>query len=177
MRQASRITTRLLLPDDESAGPELAAEYAAARARERRVMAILRAMGPRAEVVRAFLALTEAVLYGPAALVRRERELLAVATSEANGAAYSGEVHAALLDELGGGPDGSERDRALVGFARRLTLAPREGGEAVDDLGAWLSGDEIHDAIAVVALLNLANRVTLATGISTADDLEARGSA
>jgi hypothetical protein len=29
----------------------------------------------------------------------------------------------------------------------------------------------------VVALLNLANRVTLATGISTADDLEARGSA
>jgi alkylhydroperoxidase family enzyme len=52
-------------------------------------MAILRALGPRAEVVRAFLDLAEAALYGPAALGRRERELLALATSRANGAKYS----------------------------------------------------------------------------------------
>ena len=57
------------------------AEYAAARAREGAVMAILRAFGPRAEVVRAFLALADATLYGPAALGRREREVLALATS------------------------------------------------------------------------------------------------
>ena len=57
-------------------------------------MAILRAMGPRAEVVRAFLALSEAALYGPAALGRRERELLAVATSQANEAGYSAAAHA-----------------------------------------------------------------------------------
>ena len=162
---------RLPLPDDTTAGPELAAEYAAAREREGRVMAILRAMGPRAEVVRAFLALTEAALYGPAALGRRERELLAVATSQANDAEYSTEAHAALLEELGGGPDGSERDRALVAFARRLTVTPREAGAAVADLRLHLSPDEVHDAIAVVALLNLANRAALATGISAADDL------
>jgi uncharacterized peroxidase-related enzyme len=134
-------------------------------------MAILRAMGPRAEVVRAFVALTEAVLYGPAALGRRERELLAVATSEANGAAYSTGAHAALLQRFGGGPDGSERDRALVAFARRLTLAPREGGDAVGDLHEHLSAEEVHDAIAVVSLLNLANRSALATGIGPDDDL------
>jgi uncharacterized peroxidase-related enzyme len=134
-------------------------------------MAILRAMGPRAEVVRAFLALGEAVLYGPAALGRRERELLAVAASEANGAAYSAGVHRGLLERLGGGPDGSDRDRALVDFARRLTLAPGEGGDAVAALRPHLSADELHDAIAVVALLNLANRAALATGISAADDL------
>ena len=62
---------------------------------------ILRALGPRAEVVRAFLELADAVLYGPAALGRRERELLALATSEANGADYSAGVHATLLSELG----------------------------------------------------------------------------
>jgi uncharacterized peroxidase-related enzyme len=161
---------RLPLPDDTTAGPELAAEYAAAREREGRVMAILRAMGPRAEVVRAFLALTEAALYGPAALGRRERELLAVATSQANGAEYSTEAHAALLEGLGGGPDGSERDRALVAFARRLTVTPREGAAAVAELRHHLSTDEVHDAIAVVALLNLANRAALATGISASDD-------
>lgn len=159
------------LPDDTTAGPELAAEYAAAREREGRVMAILRAMGPRVEVLRAFLALTDAVVYGPAALGRRERELLALATSQANGAEYSADVHAGLLERSGGGPDGSARDDALVVFAGRLTLAPREGGEAVADLRDHLTANEIHDAIAVVALLNLANRAALATGIGPSDDL------
>jgi uncharacterized peroxidase-related enzyme len=161
----------LPLPDDGNARAELAAEYRAAREREGRVMAILRALGPRAEVVRAFIDMTEAVLYGPATLGRRERELLALATSEANGAGYSATVHAKLLTGCGGGPDGSERDAALVAFARRLTLAPRDGEQAVKSLREHLSPDETHDAIAVVSLLNLANRAALATGISTADDL------
>src|SRR5437763_13775022 len=125
------MASRLPLPDEATAGPALAAEYAAAREREGSVMAILRAMGPRAEVVRAFLDLTDAALYGHAALGRRDRELLAVATSQANGAEYSTEVHAALLDETGGGPDGSARDHALIAFARRLTLAPSDASEAV----------------------------------------------
>ena len=165
------VVERLRLPDDSTAGPELAREYAAAREREGHVMAILRAMGPRAEVVRAFLELTDAVLYGPAELGSRERELLALATSEANGADYSSTVHALLLERSGGGPDGSDRDAALVAFARRLTLEPRHGGEAVAELHGHLSAGEVYDAIAVVGLLNLANRAALATGISSADDL------
>ena len=156
-----------MLPDDATS-PELAASYAAAREREGRVMAILRAMGPRAEVVDAFVALAEAVLYGPAALSRRERELLAVATSQANRAAYSEAVHAQLLRRLGG-PAVTERDQALVAFARTLTLTPAE--DAVTPLRGHLSDAEVHDAIAVVALLNLANRAALATGVSAADDL------
>jgi AhpD family alkylhydroperoxidase len=159
----------LPLPDDASASPELAEEYAAARQREGSVMAILRAMGPRAEVVRAFLALAEAVLYGPATLGRRERELLALATSDANEAEYSVEVHAALLGELGGELDA--RGMALIAFARRLTLAPGEAEDAVDELRAQLSDAEVYDAIAVVGFLNLANRAALATGITVADDL------
>ena len=147
---------------------EVAGEYAAAREREGRVMAILRAMGPRPEVVRAFVELADAVLYGPAALGRREREVLAVAVSEANGAAYSVEVHSAMLDELGGHRDG---DRALVAFARRSTLSPGEAAAAVEELRAHLSDDEVYDAIAVVGLLNLANRAAVATGITTDDDL------
>jgi len=134
-------------------------------------MAILRALGPRAEVVRAFLALADAALYGPAALGRRERELLALATSQANGAAYSETVHARLLSELGGGPDGSARDRALVAFASRLTLEPGEATDAVADLSEHLSDEEVFDAIAVIGLLNFANRAALATGITTEDDL------
>jgi AhpD family alkylhydroperoxidase len=164
------VPERLPLPDDESASPSLAAEYETAREREGSVMAILRALGPRAEVVHAFLGLADAALYGPAALDRRERELLALATSQANGAEYSIEVHADLLAELGGA-GASARDEALVTFALRLTLAPREAEHAVEELHAHLSDAEVYDAIAVVGLLNFANRAALATGITVADDL------
>jgi AhpD family alkylhydroperoxidase len=164
------MSPHLPLPDDASAGPDLVQEYSAARARGGAVMAILRAMGPRAEVVRAFLALSDAALYGPAELGRRERELLAVATSEANGAGYSAEVHSELLEELGGGGD-EARDGALIEFARRLTLAPQEAGEAVAELRAHLATAEVYDAVAVVGLLNFANRAALATGITSDDDL------
>ena len=162
--------THLPLPDLETARPALAAEYAAARERGGSVMAILRAMGPRVEVLRAFLDLADAALYGPAALGRRERELLAVATSEANGADYSTEIHTRLLERRGGAHEG-DRDGALTAFAIRLTLRPREAGEAVAALREQLTDDEVHDAIAVVGLLNLANRTALATGITEADDL------
>ena len=141
--------SRLPLPDDMTASAALAAEYAAAREREGRVMAILRAMGPRAELVRAFLELADAALYGPAALSRREREVLALATSQANGAEYSLEVHAELLAELGGAGAG-ERDEALVAFALRLTLAPGEAEQAVEALHAHLSDDEEPDRCVVV---------------------------
>jgi len=161
----------LPLPDDTTAGPALAAEYAAAREREGRVMAILRAMGPRAEVAQAFLALADAALYGPAALGRRERELLALETSRANGAEYSAEAHAALLERLGGPEPEGARDRALIDFARRLTADPRGAGQAVEDLRTQLSVDEVYDAIAVVGLLSFANLAALATGITASDDL------
>ncbi|MDA0161433.1 carboxymuconolactone decarboxylase family protein [Solirubrobacter ginsenosidimutans] len=155
----------LPLPPEQGA---LAAEYDAARARNGNVLAILRALGPRAEVPRAFVALADAVLYGPANLGRREREVLAVATSQANGAAYSSDAHAELLDALGG-----ERpaDAPLRAFARRLTLEPSGAATAVAELQAHFSDDEVYDAITVVALLNFANRAALATEITRADDL------
>jgi hypothetical protein len=67
--------------------------------------------------------------------------------------------------------DAGARDQALVDFARRLTLAPREAPEAVAELRTHLSVAEVYDAIAVVGLLNFANRAALATGISDSDDL------
>jgi uncharacterized peroxidase-related enzyme len=159
----------LPLPDD-STSDALAARYAAAREREGRVMAILRAQGPRPAVVDAFLGLANAVLYDDAVLDRRERELLALATSEANGADYSVAVHAELLAAQGGVRDAA-RDRALFEFARVTTREPVRSAEAVVALRGYLTDDEVYDAIAVVALLNYANRCALATGITQADDL------
>jgi uncharacterized peroxidase-related enzyme len=165
------MSPHLPLPDDLSADPALAREYSAARARGGAVMAILRAMGPRSELLQAFLALSDAALYGPAALGRREREVLAVATSEANEAGYSAEVHRELLEGLGDESQADARDAALIEFARSLTLAPSEAGEAVARLREHLEPAEVYDAVAVVGLLNFANRAALATGITSSDDL------
>jgi alkylhydroperoxidase family enzyme len=63
------------------------------------------------------------------------------------------------------------REIASWSTSRGLTLAPHEAPEAVADLRAHLSAEEVYDAIAVVALLNFANRAALATGITTSDDL------
>jgi alkylhydroperoxidase family enzyme len=41
----------------------------------------------------------------------------------------------------------------------------------VADLRPYFSEEEVYDAIAVVGLLNFANRAALATGISAGDDL------
>jgi alkylhydroperoxidase family enzyme len=59
-------------------------------------------------------------------------------------------------------------------MASRLPLpdeATAAPGEAVAALREHLSDAEVYDAIAVVGLLNFANRAALATGITTADDL------
>ena len=52
-----------------------------------------------------------------------------------------------------------------------MTLTPGESSDATAALRAHLTVDETYDAIAVVGLLNLANRAALATGITPADDL------
>jgi alkylhydroperoxidase family enzyme len=49
--------------------------------------------------------------------------------------------------------------------------SPREGTNAVADLSNHLSPDEVYDAIVVVAHMNTANRVVLASGITPEDDL------
>ena len=63
--------------------------------------------------------------------------------------------------------------RALTRILDRATgyHVVGEAADAVEALRAHVSDAEAHDAIAVVALLNFANRVALATGITAADDL------
>jgi alkylhydroperoxidase family enzyme len=64
------------------------------------------------------------------------------------------------------------RPRRPTALTTRRRSTPPCSSSAVAALREHLSADEAHDAIAVVALLNLANRAALATGISSADDLD-----
>jgi uncharacterized peroxidase-related enzyme len=74
--------------EDHAATGEALRELDAARQRAGRVWNIVRIMTPNAAVLRASMALYRAVMFGPSPLSRRQRELLAVVTSRANGCVY-----------------------------------------------------------------------------------------
>jgi uncharacterized peroxidase-related enzyme len=77
---------RLIEPDD--ADGLLKEEYDAATERAGKVFNILKAMSLRPEVLRASMEMYRAIMFGPSALTRAERELLATVTSRVNECHY-----------------------------------------------------------------------------------------
>ncbi|HEX5054046.1 MAG TPA: carboxymuconolactone decarboxylase family protein [Planctomycetota bacterium] len=73
--------------DDEADG-DARRELDAARLRAGRIWNIVRIMTPNPAVLRASMQLYRAVMYGESPLSRRQREMLAVAVSKANGCVY-----------------------------------------------------------------------------------------
>ncbi len=74
--------------DPADATGQLRTEYDAAIARAGRVWNIVRIMSPNPPVLAASMQLYREVLYGESPLSRRQREMLAVVTSTANGCHY-----------------------------------------------------------------------------------------
>ena len=123
----------------------------------------------------------DAVLRGESALSIAERELLAAYVSSQNDCQFcfnSHRVYAAkygieptLFDAINEDLDSapvSPRMRALLGFARKLTLQParvlQQDTHALVEAG-W-SDEAIHDAILVIGLFNMMNRIIFGHGIS-----------
>jgi len=76
----------LIDPDDATG--MLADEYAAAVARAGKVYNIVRSMSLRPGVLKRSMELYKAIMFGPSALTRQERELLATVVSAANECHY-----------------------------------------------------------------------------------------
>jgi alkylhydroperoxidase family enzyme len=77
---------RLIEPED--AHGLLAAEYEAAVERAGKVYNIVKSMSLRPEVLRRSMEMFRAIMFGPSALTRQERELLATVVSAANECYY-----------------------------------------------------------------------------------------
>jgi uncharacterized peroxidase-related enzyme len=120
-------------------------------------------------------------MYRDSPLSRSERELLALTVSRLNGCERCVRHHSTRRQTLrpdegtpgaGRGEAGgrqAERERALIGFAEKLTKDPGAVGrldvERLRRMG--LDDRAILDACNVVAYFNYANRVTLGLGIDT----------
>lgn len=119
-------------------------------------------------------------LHRKSPLSRAERELIGVIVSMANGCEYCIEHHSAglrrllpddrthMVDEVAAGNVTSltDRERALIGYAERLTSDP--ASIRAEDINAMrargLTDREILDAAQVAAYFAYANRIVLGLG-------------
>jgi uncharacterized peroxidase-related enzyme len=126
------------------------------------------------------------LMFARSRLSRGEREAIAVAVSAANDCAYCVNHHAEALGRFEKDParlkqlaadyskvtDLSERHRAILDYATRLTRTPAEVSERdMDKLReAGLSDEEILDTALVTAYFNFVNRMALGLGVSFSED-------
>ena len=132
-----------------------------------------------ADVLRQRSAAYNAIMYAPGGLDRADRELGALVVSTLNGCPYCASVHAQRLiqlskraelvrevfaDPMSAGE--SDRDRALILYAQRLTLYTNEFSTAdVERLRVvGLSDGEILDFTHAVAIFGWANRLMQTLG-------------
>ncbi|MFA7433744.1 MAG: peroxidase-related enzyme [Gemmobacter sp.] len=127
--------------------------------------------------LRAFMEMYNDLMLAPSGLTKAEREMIAVAVSSENKCVYCLTAHGAALRQLTGDPQLAEviaqnwraaplepRQRAMLGFAVKLTQAPQEIGE--DDRAALraagFSERDIWDISAVASFYNMSNRMAAA---------------
>lgn len=130
-----------------------------------------------AEKLRAFSAMYNDLMLAPSGLTKAEREMIAVAVSAQNECVYCLTAHGAALRQLSGNPalaetiaqnwrvaEITERQRAMLAFAVKLTNSPAEMAEADRALlrAQGFNDHDIWDIGAVAAFYNMSNRLAAA---------------
>lgn len=173
-------TTALDLPLPELLPDDVRALFDKCVAKLGLVPNVLLAYAHRPEKLRAFSHMYNDLMLGESGLSKLEREMIAVAVSSQNRCWYCQVAHGAQVRALSGDPALGEalvmnwraaplspRQRAMIGFATRVTAASAEIGE--DDRHALrahgFSDHDIWDVAAVAAFFNMSNRMASAVGM------------
>ena len=174
-----RISWFPVLEDDELEEPERKL-FAKANEVIGFVPNVFRTYAWRPERFRAWFAHFKNVMEGSDGLSAREREMISVAVSMANGCLYCLVAHGAALREASDDKvqadritldyrraDLTSRERAILDYAVKITTAPGDCDEAdIEALRAeGLSDEDIWDVIEVAAMYNFTNRLAMATGM------------
>jgi uncharacterized peroxidase-related enzyme len=128
--------------------------------------------------LRNFMQTYNEIMLSPSALSKLEREMIAVVVSSANRCYYCLVAHGAAVRTLSGDAELGEmlafnyrvaklppRQRAMLDFAHKLTVAPHEvGGDDCERLHEHgFSNEDIFDIAETTAFFNLSNRMAAAT--------------
>ena len=183
-----RISWFPVLEDDELEEPERKL-FAKAAERIGFVPNVFRVFAWRPRRFRAWFAHFKDVMEGTPGLSAREREMISVAVSMANGCLYCLVAHGGTLRELSDDKVEADRitldyrraqltarERAMLDFAVKVTKEPLTCEESdVDALRALgFSDEDVWDIIEVAAMFNYTNRLAMATGMMPNREYHAR---
>jgi len=139
--------------------------------------------------LRAFIGMYNDLMLEESELSKLEREMIAVVVSSANHCYYCLTAHGQAVRELSGDPALGEllvmnyraakltrRQRAMLDFAHRLTVAPDEVDEPdrARLRKAGFSDRAIWDIAAVAAFFNMTNRLATAVDMMPNEEYHAR---
>lgn len=139
---------------------------------------------------RAFFAFHDALMEKESGLTKAEREMIVVATSNANGCQYCVVAHGAILRIRAKNPqvadqvainyrkaDITPRQKAMLDFAMKVALDSASVGDADYDIlhEHGFSDEDIWDIGAVAAFFGLSNRMANMTGMRPNDEFYLMG--
>jgi uncharacterized peroxidase-related enzyme len=176
----SRRTTALDLPLPDPLPDDVRELFGKCTAKLGLIPNVLLAYAHRPEKLRAFALMYNDLMLGESGLSKLEREMIAVAVSAQNRCWYCLVAHGAQVRQLSGDPALGEalvmnwrvaeltpRQRAMIGFAVRMTVASAEIGEA--DRQALrehgFSEHDVWDIAAVAGFFNMSNRMASAVAM------------
>jgi len=149
---------------------------------------VLKAYAFDIEKLNAFTAMYNDLMLGESGLSKLEREMIAVAVSSVNKCFYCLVAHGAAVRQLSGDPalgemmvmnwraaPLDERQRAMLGFAEKVTIASatiqEADRQALRDAG--FSDRDIWDIASVAGFFNMSNRVASATAMRPNEEYHA----
>lgn len=144
----------------------------------------------RPDEFRAFFAYHDALMDKPGNLTKAEREMIVVATSNANQCQYCVVAHGAILRIRARNPlvadqvainyrkaDITERQKAMLDFAMKVAFEAYAVGDAdIEQLGEYGFGQEdVWDIAAIAAFFGLSNRLANVTSMRPNDEFYTMG--
>ncbi|APX12819.1 peroxidase-related enzyme [Tateyamaria omphalii] len=150
---------------------------------------VLKAHAFDIDKLNAFTTLYNDLMLADSGLTKLEREMVAVVVSATNRCFYCLTAHGAAVRQLSGNPalgeqlvmnwrvaDITPRQRAMLGFAEKVTLASAQIEEPDRQIlrNHGLTDRDIWDLINVAAFFNMSNRVASATAMQPNPDYHAQ---
>jgi uncharacterized peroxidase-related enzyme len=138
--------------------------------------------------LRAFIGMYNDLMLSDSGLSKLEREMIAVVVSAANRCFYCLTAHGQAVREMSGDPALGEllvmnwrvakvspRQRAILEYAHKLTVAPAETGDADRKAlrRAGFSERDIWDIASVTGFFNMTNRLATATDMMPNEEYHA----
>jgi uncharacterized peroxidase-related enzyme len=182
--------SRFPVPSLDALPEDIRARILAVQEKSGFIPNVFLALAHRPDEFRAFFAYHDALMDRPGGLTKAEREMIVVATSNANGCQYCVVAHGAILRIRAKNPriadqvainyrnaEITPRQRAMLDYAMKIAGRAAEAGDedAAILRGHGFSDDDIWDIGAITAFFAMSNRLANSADIRPNDEFYAMG--